>query len=81
MLSGEWVFRSDNDTMNQQYSKFTGQMGNLCQFTDTLPLRLDSTGFFLLLFQFRFQCIDPGLCLFHFFQKGLVHFRKLNGIN
>ena len=40
-----------------------------------------SAGFFLLLFQFRFQCIDPGLCLFHFFQKGLVHFRKLNGIN
>ena len=38
MLSGEWVFRSDNDTMNQQYSKFTGQMGNLCQFPHTLHL-------------------------------------------
>ena len=67
--------------MNQQYNKFAGQLRNLCQFTDTLPLRLDPTGFFLRLFQFRFLCIDSDLCLFHFFQKGLVHFRKLNGID
>ena len=45
LLSGEWVFRSDNDTMNQQYSKFTGQMGNLCQFPHTLPLRLNHVRF------------------------------------
>ena len=81
LFSGKRIFWADNNTMDQQYNKFAGQVRNLCQFTDTLHLRLDSTGFFLLLFQFRFQCIDPGLCLFHFFQKGLVHFRKLNGIN
>ena len=81
LFSGKRIFWADNNTMDQQYNKFAGQVRNLCQFTDTLPLRLDSTGLFLLLFQFRFQCIDPGLCLFHFFQKGLVHFRKLNGIN
>ena len=81
MLSGEWVFRSDNDTMNQQYSKFTGQMGNLCQFPHTLHLRLNHAGFFLLLFQFRFQNIDSRFCVFYIFQKSLVHFRKLDGIN
>lgn len=81
LFSGKRIFWADNNTMDQQYNKFAGQVRNLCQFTNTLHLRLDSTGFFLLLFQFRFQCIDPGLCLFHFFQKGLVHFRKLNGIN
>ena len=81
MLSGKRIFWADNNTMDQQYNKFAGQLRNPCQFTDTLPLRLDSTGLFLLLFQFRFQCIDPGLRLFHFFQKGLVHFRKLSGIN
>lgn len=75
------ILRPDHYTVHQQHCKLPGQVRNLCQFTDTLPLRLDHTGLFLLLFQFRFQCIDPGLCLFHFFQKGLVHFRKLNGIN
>ena len=45
LLSGEWVFRSDNDTMNQQYSKFTGQMGNLCQLPHALPLRLNDVRF------------------------------------
>ena len=67
--------------MNQQYSKFTGQMGNPCQFPHTLHLRLNHAGFFLLLFQFRFQNIDSRFCVFYIFQKSLVHFRKLDGIN
>ena len=81
LFSGKRILWADDDPMDQQHNKFAGQLRNLCQFTDTLHLRLDSTGLFLPLFQFRFQCIDPGLCLFHFFQKGLVHFRKLNGID
>ena len=75
------ILRPDHYTVHQQHCKLPGQVRNLCQFSDTLHLRLHHAGLFLLLFQFRFQCIDPGLCLFHFFQKGLVHFRKLNGIN
>ena len=56
-------------------------MGNLCQFPHTLHLRLNHAGFFLLLFQFRFQNIDSRFCVFYIFQKSLVHFRKLDGIN
>ena len=50
-------------------------------FPHTLHLRLNHAGFFLLLFQFRFQNIDSRFCVFYIFQKSLVHFRKLNGIN
>ena len=69
MFSGKRILWADDDPMDQQHNKFAGQLRNLCQFTDTLPLRLDSTGFFLPLFQFRFQCTDPGLCLFHSSRK------------
>ena len=75
------ILRPDHYTVHQQHNKFAGQMRNLCQFSDTLHLRLHHAGLFLLLFQFRLQCIDPCLCLFHFFQKRLVHFRKLDGVN
>lgn len=75
------ILRPDHYTVHQQHCKLPGQVRNLCQFSDTLHLRLHHAGLFLLLFQFRLQCIDPCLCLFHFLQKRLVHFRKLDGVN
>ena len=63
------ILRPDHYTVHQQHNKFAGQMRNLCQFSDTLHLRLHHAGLFLLLFQFRLQCIDPCLCLFTSFRK------------
>ena len=45
LLSGKRVFWADNHAPHQKRRKFTGQMGNLCQFPHTLPLRRNNVRF------------------------------------
>ena len=71
----EWIFRSSNDTMNNQYSKVHGSDGKPVPVPHTLHLRQNHAGFFLLLFQFRFQNIDSRFCVFTS-SENLVHFQK-----